>query len=50
MAGYPPEFNLIIKAGIIVVILAVQSPALTMAGSFLRARRRDPRQEKAATR
>ena len=50
MAGYPPEFNLIIKAGIIVVILAVQSPALAVAGSFLRPRRRDARQEKAATR
>ena len=50
MAGYPPEFNLIIKAGIIIVILAVQSPALAMAGTFLRPRRRDPRPERAATR
>ena len=28
LSGYPPEFNLIIKAAIIVVILIVQSPAL----------------------
>ncbi|WP_296106431.1 ABC transporter permease [uncultured Agrobacterium sp.] len=28
VSGFPPEFNLIIKAGIIIVVLTLQSPAL----------------------
>ncbi|NDV88425.1 ABC transporter permease [Aurantimonas aggregata] len=41
LAGFPPEFNLIIKAAIIVVILVVQSPTSRSAfGFFGRARER----------
>jgi len=36
LSGFPPEFNLIIKAAIIVVILVLQSPALQSAWSYLR--------------
>ncbi len=40
LSGYPPEFNLIIKAAIIVVILVVQSPALPSLGLLLPRRSR----------
>jgi ribose/xylose/arabinose/galactoside ABC-type transport system permease subunit len=41
LAGFPPEFNLIIKAAIIVVILVVQSPtSRTAFGFFGRVRER----------
>lgn len=36
LSGYPPEFNLIIKAAIIVMILIVQSPALPSLGVLFR--------------
>ncbi len=36
LSGFPPEYNLIIKAAIILVILVVQSPALQMTLVFLR--------------
>ncbi|SMC67588.1 ABC transporter permease [Rhizobium sp. RU36D] len=34
LSGFPPEFNLIIKAAIIVIILVVQSPALQSVASL----------------
>ncbi|MNE85889.1 Inner membrane ABC transporter permease protein YtfT [compost metagenome] len=36
VSGFPPEFNLIIKAGIIIVVLTLQSPAIATLVSFLR--------------
>jgi simple sugar transport system permease protein len=36
MAGFPPEFNLIIKAGIIIVVLTFQSAAIVNLIGFLR--------------
>ncbi|MHA7969027.1 ABC transporter permease [Rhizobium sp. CAU 1783] len=36
LSGFPPEFNLIIKAAIIVIILVIQSPALQQVASFVR--------------
>ncbi|MBN9044350.1 MAG: ABC transporter permease [Rhizobiales bacterium] len=39
MAGFPPEFNLIIKAVIIVVVLTFQSAALAELAGFLRFQR-----------
>ena len=45
LAGFPPEFNLVIKAAIIVVILVVQSPASHTLFAFFRHR---PRSEPAA--
>jgi simple sugar transport system permease protein len=36
LSGFPPEFNLIIKAAIIVVILVLQSPAVQTLYDFLR--------------
>ena len=36
LSGFPPEFNLIIKAAIIVVILVMQSPAVQTLYDFLR--------------
>lgn len=47
LSGFPPEFNLIIKAAIIVVILVIQSPKVQAALTFLTARsarRRDVEQ------
>jgi ribose/xylose/arabinose/galactoside ABC-type transport system permease subunit len=46
LSGFPPEFNLIIKAGIIVLILVIQSPraALTF-GWFARPRTIEKREE-----
>jgi len=35
LSGFPPEFNLIIKAVIIIVILVIQSPAMQSLTSFL---------------
>lgn len=35
LSGFPPEFNLIIKAVIIIVILVIQSPALQSAATLL---------------
>jgi galactofuranose transport system permease protein len=36
VSGFPPEFNLIIKASIIIVVLTLQSPALGFIAGFLR--------------
>ena len=38
LSGYPPEFNLIVKAVVIVAILVLQSPAVGNAISFLKRR------------
>jgi simple sugar transport system permease protein len=40
VSGFPPEFNLIIKAGIIIVVLTLQSPAILTLFGFVRAPRR----------
>lgn len=40
LSGFPPEFNLIIKAAIIIIILVVQSPAIQSLVIFMR---RDPK-------
>lgn len=42
-SGFPPEFNLIIKAVIIIVILVIQSPAVQSLAIFVR-RRQDGRE------
>lgn len=39
VSGFPPEFNLIIKAGIIILVLTLQSPAIGTAFAFLRSTR-----------
>lgn len=36
VSGFPPEFNLIIKAGIIIIVLTLQSPAISTFISFLK--------------
>jgi simple sugar transport system permease protein len=40
VAGFPPEFNLIIKAGIIIVVLTLQSPAIGTLAAYLKPRLR----------
>jgi simple sugar transport system permease protein len=40
VAGFPPEFNLIIKACIIIIVLTLQSPAVTTLLDFIKPRRR----------
>ncbi|QCI99467.1 ABC transporter permease [Agrobacterium larrymoorei] len=40
VSGFPPEFNLIIKAGIIIVVLTLQSPALMTLVGFAKSSRR----------
>lgn len=42
LSGFPPEFNLIIKAVIIMLILVIQSPALRMAAVFWRGEPAEP--------
>lgn len=37
VSGFPPEFNLIIKAGIIMVVLTLQSPAIMAVLGFVKA-------------
>ena len=37
LAGFPPEYNLVIKAALVVVILVVQSPSLGGQLAFVRA-------------
>lgn len=39
LSGFPPEFNLVIKAIIVIVILVIQSPALQSATAFFLRRR-----------
>ncbi|MNL88269.1 Inner membrane ABC transporter permease protein YtfT [compost metagenome] len=36
VSGFPPEFNLVVKAGVIILILLMQSP---LAGRLIEARR-----------
>ena len=36
IAGFPPEFNLVIKAGIIILILMIQSPVVATAIGYVR--------------
>ncbi len=42
VAGFPPEFNLVIKALIVLAILVVQSPALHGTSMLLRRQGRRP--------
>jgi simple sugar transport system permease protein len=35
LSGFPPEFNLVIKAVIVIIILVIQSPALRSVATFL---------------
>lgn len=46
LSGFPPEFNLIIKAVIIVIILVIQSPTVKSAAAFL-GRKAETKQEQA---
>ncbi|WP_047454803.1 ABC transporter permease [Rhizobium rhizogenes] len=39
LSGFPPEFNLVIKAVIVIIILVIQSPALQSVTTFLWRRR-----------
>ena len=48
ISGWPPQFNLIIKAVIIILILTLQSPVLSDWGGALRAFRRDYRKSREA--
>jgi ribose/xylose/arabinose/galactoside ABC-type transport system permease subunit len=41
VSGFPPEFNLIIKAGIIIVVLTLQSPAIMTLFGFVKPVRHD---------
>jgi ribose/xylose/arabinose/galactoside ABC-type transport system permease subunit len=41
VSGFPPEFNLIVKAGMIILILMLQSPLVSNAFGFFK---RDTRQ------
>ncbi|TWF50107.1 ABC transporter permease [Neorhizobium alkalisoli] len=43
VSGFPPEFNLIIKAVIIIIVLTLQSPAVTGLLGFVRFSKRDPK-------
>ena len=43
LSGFPPEFNLIIKAVIIVIILVIQSPAIQSASVLFTRKREDGR-------
>ncbi|MFT4149347.1 MAG: ABC transporter permease [Paracoccaceae bacterium] len=47
MSGWPPEFNLIVKAVVIVVILTLQSPAVALRLAAARAAARASRQPQA---
>jgi galactofuranose transport system permease protein len=35
LSGYPPEFNLVVKAAVVLIVLLLQSPRLTSAGAVL---------------
>lgn len=48
LAGFPPEFNLVIKAGLVLLILTLQSPRLAVALSDRRNLRRDANKHVAA--
>ncbi|HWX57838.1 ABC transporter permease [Bradyrhizobium sp.] len=36
LSGYPPEFNLVVKAAVVLIVLLVQSPALASIGTAFR--------------
>jgi len=40
VSGFPPEFNLVIKSGIIILVLTLQSPAVATLLGFLKPSRR----------
>lgn len=42
VSGFPPEFNLIIKAGIIIIVLTLQSPTILSLLHFVKPARRQP--------
>lgn len=42
VSGFPPEFNLIIKAGIIIIVLTLQSPAILSLFHFVKPARPRP--------
>ncbi|RWX75022.1 ABC transporter permease [Neorhizobium lilium] len=42
VSGFPPEFNLIIKAVIIIIVLTLQSPAVMTLIGFLKTQKRQP--------
>ncbi|MCC2610516.1 ABC transporter permease [Neorhizobium petrolearium] len=42
VSGFPPEFNLIIKAGIIIIVLTLQSPTILSLLHFMKPARRQP--------
>ncbi|MCJ8518485.1 simple sugar transport system permease protein [Pseudorhizobium tarimense] len=44
VSGFPPEFNLVIKAGIIILVLTLQSPAVASAFALLKPGRNSPAQ------
>lgn len=46
ISGWPPEFNLIVKACVIIVILTLQSPVFGGIGGMIRAARRDYAKER----
>ena len=35
LSGYPPEFNLVVKAAVVLIVLLLQSPRLSSAGAAL---------------
>jgi simple sugar transport system permease protein len=39
LSGYPPEFNLVVKAAVVMVVLLLQSPKLSGLAAVLRRRR-----------
>lgn len=50
LAGFPPEYNLVIKAALVLVILVLQSPRLAAHWTFLRATIRRPLPQSATER
>jgi ribose/xylose/arabinose/galactoside ABC-type transport system permease subunit len=50
LAGYPSEYNLVIKAGIVILILTLQSPRIADLAAGLMARRRRTDEAAAAPR
>jgi simple sugar transport system permease protein len=35
LSGYPPEFNLVVKAAVVLIVLLLQSPRFANAGTVL---------------
>jgi simple sugar transport system permease protein len=36
LSGYPPEFNLVVKAAVVLIVLLVQSPGLASIATAVR--------------